>query len=167
MTREFDLIVVGGGAAGIGVARRLVAHGASCLLLEASSRLGGRAYTQDLGGYPLDLGCEWLHSGDRNAWVDVAEASGFPVDRGDPPWAKAHPSLAEDKDDKEAAWMAYGAWEERLGTIGNSVFGRRVAHQAAMARVKRSPKMTANWALAMTHSRGPIFHAFSERFKTR
>jgi hypothetical protein len=56
---------------------------------------------------------------------------------------------------------------ERIGTIGNSVFGRRVKHQAAMARVKRSPKMTANCALAITHSRGPIFHAFSERFKTR
>ncbi|WP_368732203.1 helix-turn-helix domain-containing protein, partial [Methylobacterium sp. WL64] len=42
------------------------------------------------------------------------------------------------------------------GTIGNSVCERRVEHQAAMARVKRSPKMTANCALAMTHSRGPI-----------
>jgi monoamine oxidase len=31
-------------------------------VLEASSRLGGRAFTQDLGGYPLDFGCEWLHS---------------------------------------------------------------------------------------------------------
>jgi transposase len=53
------------------------------------------------------------------------------------------------------------------GTVRNSVCGRRVEHQAAMALVKRSPKMTANCALAMTHSRGPIFHAFSERFKTR
>lgn len=53
------------------------------------------------------------------------------------------------------------------GTVRNSVCGRRVEHQAAMARVKRSPKMTANCALAMTHSRGPIFHAFSERFKTK
>ena len=40
------------------------------------------------------------------------------------------------------------------GTVRNSVCGRRVEHQAAMALVKRSPKMTANWALAMTHSRG-------------
>ncbi|SFF30058.1 hypothetical protein SAMN02799627_06014, partial [Methylobacterium sp. 13MFTsu3.1M2] len=30
------------------------------------------------------------------------------------------------------------------GTVRNSVCGRRVEHQAAMARVKRSPKMTAN-----------------------
>jgi len=117
MKSEFDVVIVGGGAAGIGAARRLVAHGASALLLESSPGLGGRAHTQDLGGYPLDLGCEWLHSGDRNAWVDIAEASGFPVDRSDPPWVKAHPSFDEDKNDKEAAWKAYGDWEERLRTV--------------------------------------------------
>ncbi|RUP22961.1 FAD-dependent oxidoreductase [Methylobacterium sp.] len=117
MTSGFDVIIVGGGAAGIGAARRLADHGASALLVEASARLGGRAYTQDLGGYPLDLGCEWLHSGDRNAWVGIAEASGFPVDRGDPPWAKAHPSIAEDEDDQAAARKAYGEWEERLRTV--------------------------------------------------
>ncbi|MGF6252851.1 hypothetical protein ABID82_007257, partial [Methylobacterium sp. PvP062] len=61
------------------------------------------------------------------------------------------------------AQIVIGLW----GTVRNSVCGRRVEHQAAMARVKRSPKMTANCALAMTHSRGPTFHAFSERFKTR
>ncbi len=77
MHSEYDVIIVGGGAAGIGAARRLAANDASALLLEVSSRLGGRAFTQDLGGYPLDLGCEWLHSGDRNAWVGIAEASGF------------------------------------------------------------------------------------------
>lgn len=45
--------------------------------------------------------------------------------------------------------------------------GRAVEHQPAMALVKRSPKMTANWAFAMVYSRGPILHSFSERFKTR
>jgi len=36
-----------------------------------------------------------------------------------------------------------------------------------MALVKRSPNLTANWALAITHSRGGIFYSFSDRFKTR
>ncbi|MCJ2046384.1 FAD-dependent oxidoreductase [Methylobacterium sp. J-078] len=119
MASAFDVIIVGGGAAGIGAARRLAAHGVSAMLLEGSSRLGGRAQTQDLAGYPLDLGCEWLHSGDRNAWVAIAEASGFPVDRSDPPWTKAHPSLADDKNDRQAAWRAYGGWEERLRSLGS------------------------------------------------
>ncbi len=56
---------------------------------------------------------------------------------------------------------------EEMGIVANSVSERRVEHQAAIARVKRSPTMTANWALAMTHSRGTIVHAFSERFMTK
>jgi hypothetical protein len=54
-----------------------------------------------------------------------------------------------------------------LGTVRISVCGRAVEHYAAIARMKRSPKMTANWALAMDHSRGGIFHSFSDRFKIR
>ena len=51
--------------------------------------------------------------------------------------------------------------------VRNFVCGRAVEHYAAMALMKRSPKMTANWALAMDHSRGGIFHSFSDRFKIR
>jgi hypothetical protein len=36
-----------------------------------------------------------------------------------------------------------------------------------MAVVNRSPNKTANWDLAMDHSRGGMIHCFSERFKTR
>ncbi len=42
--------------------------------------------------------------------------------------------------------------------------GRQDEDYAAIAVVKRSPKMTANWALAMHYLRGGIFHSFSERF---
>ncbi|WP_214442679.1 hypothetical protein, partial [Sphingobium yanoikuyae] len=50
------------------------------------------------------------------------------------------------------------------GTVRISVCGRAVDHQAAMALMKRSPKITANCAFAMVHSRGGIFHSFSDRF---
>ena len=52
------------------------------------------------------------------------------------------------------------------GTVRNSVCGRAADHQA-IARVKRSPKMTANWALAMAHSLRGMVHSFSALFKTR
>ena len=55
----------------------------------------------------------------------------------------------------------------RKGTVRISVCGRAVKHYAAMALMKRSPNRTANWALAMDHSRGGIFHVFSDRFKIR
>ena len=47
------------------------------------------------------------------------------------------------------------------------MWGGRVEHQPAMALVNRSPNNTANWAFAMAHVVGGIFHSFSERFKTR
>jgi len=47
------------------------------------------------------------------------------------------------------------------------VRGWAVQHDQAIALVKRSPKRTANWALAIHHSRGGMIHSFSERFKTR
>ena len=54
-----------------------------------------------------------------------------------------------------------------IGSVRNVVCGRAVEHYAGMARMKRWPKMTANWALAMVHSRDGILHSFSERFKIR
>ena len=47
------------------------------------------------------------------------------------------------------------------------MYEQAVEHYAAMALMKRSPKMTAKWALAMDHSRSGIFRSFSDRFKIR
>ena len=46
----------------------------------------GRSSTrQDLR---LDLGCGWLHSADRNPWVEIAEEQGSEIDTSRPPWAR-------------------------------------------------------------------------------
>src|SRR5579875_2469165 len=84
-----DIAIVGGGAAGIGAARRLSGEPVSSLVLEARDRLGGRAYTVvGRSGTAIDLGCEWLHSADRNAWTAIAEEEGFTIDRTPPPWMR-------------------------------------------------------------------------------
>ena len=70
---DVEVVVVGGGAAGVAAARRLCDVGVDCLVVEARTRLGGRAWTvTDESGFALDLGCGWLHSADRNPWVAVA-----------------------------------------------------------------------------------------------
>ena len=50
-----DVVVVGAGAAGIAAARELRSRGFSVLIVEASGRIGGRAFTEsDTFGFPFD-----------------------------------------------------------------------------------------------------------------
>ncbi|MDP1989109.1 FAD-dependent oxidoreductase, partial [Phenylobacterium sp.] len=74
MQDRFDVVVVGAGAAGIAAAARLSRAPLSVVVLEGQGRIGGRAHTlaarPDL---PLDLGCGWLHSADRNPFVPLFE----------------------------------------------------------------------------------------------
>ncbi len=86
---DFETVVVGGGAAGIAAARRLNQAKIRCLIVEARSRLGGRAWT--VAGpvrSALDLGCGWLHSADRNPWVAIAEEQCRTIDKTPPPWRR-------------------------------------------------------------------------------
>jgi monoamine oxidase len=83
---DVEVVVIGGGAAGVAAAKRLMQASVRCLLVEARPRLGGRAYTViDSSGFTLDLGCGWLHSADRNPWVRVAEEEGVAIDKTPPP----------------------------------------------------------------------------------
>lgn len=108
------VVIVGAGAAGIGAARRLAAAGVSVLVIEASDRVGGRAWTLRTRGLPLDLGCGWLHSAERNPWVDIAEESGFRIDRAPSSWGQQYRHLGFSKADSNAARAAFEAFENRL-----------------------------------------------------
>src|ERR1700761_3787623 len=84
---DFEVVVIGGGAAGVAAAKRLTDASVRCLLIEARSRLGGRAWTvHDADGHALDLGCGWLHSADRNPWTGAAQQMGFAIEKTPPPW---------------------------------------------------------------------------------
>ncbi|QIG47617.1 FAD-dependent oxidoreductase [Nordella sp. HKS 07] len=77
MTSAADVLIVGAGAAGLGAAKALIAQGKSVRVLEAQSRIGGRALTvSDKFGVPFDWGCAWLHAADRNPFFDEAIAQG-------------------------------------------------------------------------------------------
>jgi len=60
---QHDVIVIGGGAAGLAAARELSAAGRAVLLLEARPRLGGRIHTLHQAGVamPIELGAEFVH----------------------------------------------------------------------------------------------------------
>lgn len=99
---DYEIIVIGGGAAGIAAARKLHDAGVDCLLVEARNRLGGRAYTIQASGYAIDLGCGWLHSADRNEWTGIAKAQGRDIDPSAPPWSRPAPPAWFPPDEQRA-----------------------------------------------------------------
>lgn len=86
---DTEVVIVGGGAAGIAAGRRLAKAAIDGLIVEARPRLGGRAWTvTDASGFALDLGCGWLHSAEGNPWAPIAAQQGRTVDKSLPPWRK-------------------------------------------------------------------------------
>lgn len=73
---DFDLVIVGAGAAGIGAGLAARAAGLSFQILEAADRIGGRAWTVSSHGLSYDLGCHFLHDASRNPFTLAALTRG-------------------------------------------------------------------------------------------
>ncbi|HWA44873.1 MAG TPA: NAD(P)/FAD-dependent oxidoreductase [Hypericibacter adhaerens] len=82
----YDVAIVGAGSAGLAAAKTARGLGLETVLLEASHRIGGRGYTEELApGVAFDLGCHWMHSASLNPYVAIAEKYGFHYRKGSYP----------------------------------------------------------------------------------
>lgn len=107
------IIIVGAGAAGIGAALECAARGLPYLVLEAASRVGGRAHTA-AAGLPAawDHGCHWLHCAEQNPLVAWADRLGATYERqegkgpGFAVWTEGGFAGARDVQDCDAAMAA-------------------------------------------------------------
>lgn len=145
--REVDVAIVGAGAAGIAAARRCGAAGLRVVVIEARSRVGGRAVTVPLKGHPVDLGAHWLHCGPINPLVRLGSERGALLRRAplashlyvrgrggardalDRAFARADRALtqaARAPDDRPAASALppLGRWAEPIATVHGLVSGR-------------------------------------------
>lgn len=71
------VLVVGAGFAGLAAADALRSAGRDVVVLEGRDRIGGRTWTADFGGAPVDLGAAWMHGIDGNPVADLARRRGI------------------------------------------------------------------------------------------
>jgi monoamine oxidase len=84
------------------------------LVFEARDRIGGRAHTEEALGFPLDVGCGWLHSADVNLFSRLAEALGFPLDKTPPHWTRQMAGIGMSRAEQNAYGKALGELEARV-----------------------------------------------------
>ncbi|SED82342.1 Monoamine oxidase [Rhodococcus jostii] len=73
MQYDTDVIIVGGGFAGITAARELVQRGIRTTIVEARDRLGGRTWTRETSlGRELDMGGTWVHWIQPHVWAEIS-----------------------------------------------------------------------------------------------
>jgi monoamine oxidase len=112
---DIDVIVVGAGVAGLAAAAALRAQGRECAVLEASGRIGGRAWTEtpaSLGHAPFDRGASWLHEAERNPLAAIARKHGDRVANSDSVRTRrmfigGRLATAKDRADYEAAMQHF------------------------------------------------------------
>jgi monoamine oxidase len=76
-----DVVIIGGGFAGVTAARETTLGGASTLLLEARDRLGGRTWTHRWNETDIELGGGWVHWHQPHVWSEITRA-GLDVELG-------------------------------------------------------------------------------------
>ncbi|WP_431902792.1 flavin monoamine oxidase family protein [Amycolatopsis thermoflava] len=72
MPERADVVVVGAGFAGLTAARELTHRGTTVTVLEARDRIGGRTWTAERLGRPLELGGTWVHWTQPHVWAEIS-----------------------------------------------------------------------------------------------
>ena len=153
--REQGVLIVGAGVAGLAAAQLLRARGVPVVVLEASERIGGRAWTSRpacLGGAVFDHGAAWLHAPARNPLVRLARPDDalFDADavRSERLFVEGRPAAA-------AAQAAYvRTWDRLDAVVAPALEGPDVSLAEAAASLAGDP-----WAPTILTWEGAIIAA--------
>ena len=121
-TTDYDVIVVGAGAAGMAATNALAASGLSVMCLEADSRIGGRTHTDSsIFGVPCDLGAHWLHNAHVNPFVEIGKSLGLDM------YAAPDMSHSVGLEDEDILWDEVEQIEEQLSDAAVDDTDRSIA----------------------------------------
>jgi monoamine oxidase len=135
MNEHHEVVVVGGGCAGLAAAAVLAGRGVDVVMLEARDRLGGRVWTRrDDEGPSIELGAEFVH-GEAPRTVAIARDHG----------------IAFEEVRSAQRWLRNGALVE-APDLSRSL---HAAVEAAAQVGEQAPDQSFVDALAAAHVRGP------------
>lgn len=69
--KNYDVIIIGAGFAGVTAARELSQKGHKVLVIEAEDRLGGRTWYDERLGRGLEIGGTWVHWSQPHVWAEI------------------------------------------------------------------------------------------------
>lgn len=151
---DVDVVVIGAGLAGLGAATALREAGRRALVLEASDRIGGRAWTAypaALGGVWFDMGAVWLHSAERNPLVPIAQAAGEKLLRADELRRKR--TFVGTREATPAEYQDFASAWDRFEDMAARILAERA--DAPLTEVARAIP-DDQWAVTVETWEGPI-----------
>lgn len=112
---QWSVTIIGAGFAGLIAARELESLGHQVRILEARDRIGGRTWTENRLGHPLEIGGTWVHWMMPYMWAEITRYG---------------QELVASPTPEEALWRADGelrsssseAFDERMGALQERIF---------------------------------------------
>jgi monoamine oxidase len=159
-------VIIGAGLAGLGAAAAVRDAGGRAVVLEASGRVGGRAWTdypEALGGVWFDMGAVWLHNAEHNPLVPIARAAGDTLLRSDE--IREERTFIGTRLASEAEMSAYADAGPRYDAAADAILAAE--DDVPLAEVRR--RMPDDpWAATIEAWEGPVICAVdAERFSAR
>ncbi|SAK74562.1 amine oxidase [Caballeronia hypogeia] len=151
---SYDVIVVGGGFAGLVAARDCAQKGMKVLLLEARTRIGGRTFVSQYHDHQVELGGTWVHWAQPYVWGEINR---YGMKLAETPGASPE-SFAWRTDDKirtADGQKAFAMLTEAMtkfcdvdGQLGRTVYPRAPEPLFNAEQVRKYDQMTLNDRLA-------------------
>src|SRR5215469_11523407 len=167
MVASPDVVIIGGGLAGLCCARTLHEKGVSFQILEASDGIGGRVRTDAIDGFLLDRGFQVLLTAypEAKRLLDYTRLDLKAFAPGALSWYAGRMNKLVDP------WRTPGSWKESLqsefGTLGDKLRIARLRTRLRTASIEKifsGPDRPAREALESARFSEPMIHRFFRPF---